>query len=507
MLVYGDSSESVDPAELLTAIGETLDAVAPMPLGLERHSALIAALIETGRLLQGVEDAGAAGGDQVSAFLDQLAGAALRSWDSGFGSLGDLPPVPSIRLPDEVTLRVPEGFAYYAVYPEAYADAARRLRLRRPPRVIGIRSIGTTLGAIVAAALDAPPAITVRPFGDPFARQVRLPGSVLEGDPHFVIVDEGPGLSGSSFGAVACWLEQRGVPLDRIAFLPSHSGDPGPQASEENRERWKRAQRVAAELNPKWLTARFGQLGRLQRGEQIKFLANEGRDRLLLKFAGLGQLGKRKLQMAKALYSAGLGPKPVGLFHGFLAEQWCEPAHPLEAADRPVAQIAHYIATRANLFPADDTSGASLDELAQMARRNISLALGADWAASVPTPQVAVFRRVRTDNRLDRDKWLRLPNGDLLKTDALDHHQSHDLVGCQNPAWDVAGAIVEFELDQAEAEHLISESGPHVERGLLGFHLIAYAGFRLGQAALRLEGRKAVARYRRYLQQRLRRPQ
>ena len=51
---------------------------------------------------------------------------------------------------------LPEGFAFYAVYPEAYIEAARSLRLSAPPRVIGIRSIGTTLGAVVAAALGAP---------------------------------------------------------------------------------------------------------------------------------------------------------------------------------------------------------------------------------------------------------------------------------------------------------------------------------------------------------------
>ena len=503
MLVYGDRSETADPEKLLSTIGESLAAVAAMPAGLERHSRLIAALIETGRLVQGVEDAGAPGG-KLNTFLAQLASAALRSWDSGLRSFGHLPPVPAIDgLPEEVALRIPEGFAYYAVYPEAYAEAARRLSLRALPKVIGIRSIGTTLAAIVAAALGAPPPITVRPFGHPFAREVRLPEAVLECDPHFVIVDEGPGLSGSSFGAVARWLEQRGVPLERIAFLPSHSGDPGPEASGEDRRRWKRAQRIVAELDPRWLVSRFGPLERLCRGEQLKFLSGTGYDRALLKFAGLGPVGDLKLQMAQALHSAGLGPWPIGLFHGFLAERWYGSARPLGAADRPVTEIAHYIATRASLFPADQSSGASLDELARMARRNVSLALGADAAARVPAPPVSSFTRVRTDNRLDRDKWLRLGDGRLLKVDALDHHQSHDLVGCQNAAWDVAGAIVEFDLNPAEAAQVIAESGPAAERDLIDFLLIAYASFRLGQAILASGKEEKGRRYRQYVQARL----
>ena len=500
MLVYGDRSETVDPGKLILTIGESLAAVAAMPADLERHSRLIAVLIETGRLLQGVEDAGAPGHAKLNTFLAHLASAALRSWDSGFRSFGDLPPTPVIDgLPAEVALRMPEGFAHYAVYPEAYAAAARRLSLRAPPKVIGIRSIGTTLAAIVSAALGAPPPFTVRPFGHPFAREVRLPESVLEGDPHFVVVDEGPGLSGSSFGAVARWLEQRGVPLERIAFLPSHWGDPGPEASEEDRKRWKRAQRTAAELDPHWLVSRFGPLERLYRGEQLKFLAGTGPDRVLLRFAGLGPVGDLKLRMAEALHAAGRGPRPIGLFHGFLAERWYGAARPLGPADRPITEIAHYIAARARLFPADRASGASLDELARMARRNVSLALGAEAAARVPAPPASSFTRIRTDNRLDRDKWLRLGDGCLLKTDALDHHQSHDLVGCQNAAWDVAGAIVEFDLNQAEAAQLIAESGPAAECDLIDFFLIAYASFRLGQATLPSGNNESGGRYRQYL--------
>ena len=500
MLVYGDRSEIVDRTELLTAIERSLDTVRRMPPGLERHSRLIAALIETGRLLQGVEDEDAEGGEVLSLFLRQLAGAALRSWDSEFLSIGDMPSVPDISSAGEVALRVPEGFAHYAVYPEAYAEAARRLSLRAPPRVIGIRSIGTALGSIVAAALNVPPPVTVRPFGDPFARQARLPESVLAGDPHFVIVDEGPGLSGSSFAAVARWLEQRGVPLERIAFLPSHSGDPGSEASPDDLDRWKRAQRVPAALEPHWLVARFGGLEKFSRGERLKFLAGQGEDKLLLKFAGLGAIGEHKLEMARALHSAGLAPRPFGLFHGFLAQRWHEDASPVSPADRPISEIAHYIATRARLLPADDASGASLDDLAQMARRNISLALGPEAAARVPLPPAASFRRARTDNRLDRDKWLRLADGRVLKADALDHHESHDLVGCQNPAWDVAGAIVEFDFDQEEAARLISQCGPDIERSLIDFFLIAYASFRLGRAVLRSEGEGRVHFYRRYLQ-------
>jgi hypothetical protein len=88
---------------------------------------------------------------------------------------------------------------------------------------------------------------------------------------------------------------------------------------------------------------------------------------------------------------------------------------------------------------------------------------------------------------LDRIEWLRLPDR-LLKTDALDHHQAHDLIGCQDIAWDVAGAVIEFELDAGEADGLTHAtehaSGRHVDPELLQFYCICYLAFRLGQASL-----------------------
>jgi hypothetical protein len=91
---------------------------------------------------------------------------------------------------------------------------------------------------------------------------------------------------------------------------------------------------------------------------------------------------------------------------------------------------------------------------------------------------------VRTDNKLDRREWLRGEDGRLIKTDALDHHQGHDLIGCQDAAWDVAGAMIEFALSGAEVERLVAETGLHMDRQLLEFCTVAYCSFRLGQAHL-----------------------
>ena len=490
MLVYGDHSERTDVRDWLERLTGKLAAIALMRPGIDRHAALVGALIEAGQLLQGIADAGLPAAEEFNAFAYELALAVVRSWDSRFVRTGPLPTVPRLEWDAEVELRIPEGFAFYSVYPEAYAEAARRLTLLGPPRVIGIRSIGTSLGAIIAAALGAPPPITVRPFGDPFAREVVLPGEV-EQAAHYVIVDEGPGLSGSSFGAVADRLESHGVPRERIAFVPSHGGDLGPHASNAHRTRWRVAQRVPAEFDPSFLRERFGRLEPFStgsRGERLKFLSHVNGERVLIKFAGLGEIGARKLEMARALHAAGFTPAPLEIVHGFLIERWCEAAQPLSVDDRPVEEIGRYIGARARMFPAGRESGASIDELIRMARRNIGLALGEKtapaldgWNAKDLARPVA---RVRTDNKLDRCEWLRGADGRLIKTDALDHHRGHDLIGCQDAAWDVAGAVIEFDLMHGESERLAAASGLSIDPQLLEFYCVAYCSFRLGQAHL-----------------------
>lgn len=477
MLVYGDQVEVVEPLQRLDRIRDDLAQIAGMQPGIDRHSKLVGALIDAGQLLQGVADSELAGEQALGAFVHGLAHCVLRSWESDFAYIGELPAIALIEGRQGVELRLPEGFAFYAVYPEAYATAARQLSLGGPPRVIGVRSIGTTLGAMVAAALDAPPAITVRPFGDPFRRQVKLPAEAIEPNAHYVIVDEGPGLSGSSFGAVADSLEARGVPLDRIAFIPSHANEPGPRASDAHRLRWRRAQRMPADFG--------GRLPRLVRSWAGDRLGGDDQ----FKFAGLGSIGARKFEIARTLHAAGFTPEPVALVHGFLIERRSRGSQPLAPDDKPVAHVARYIAARAELLPADSQSGASIPQLIEMTRRNVTLAFSESAAEALKLPDARLLEgrvhRICSDNRLDRGNWLRGPHGRLIKTQAVD--QGHNLVGCQDAAWDVAGAIAEFALSEGESEALVQlvERGCRgIDRELLGFYRIAYPAFRLGEATL-----------------------
>ncbi|MFL6733735.1 MAG: hypothetical protein ACJ8EY_03460, partial [Sphingomicrobium sp.] len=164
MLVFGDHHDRIAPTAKLEELGSRLDRVHRMQPGIARHAALVNAFVEAGRLHQGLADhdfhiAGwdrrSVAADRIGAFVHDLAVAVLHS---ALGSPDLLPHVPALsagQFPEEVTVKVAEGYAFYAVYPEAFAEAAGRLELVAPPRVIGIRSIGSSLAAIVAAALGA----------------------------------------------------------------------------------------------------------------------------------------------------------------------------------------------------------------------------------------------------------------------------------------------------------------------------------------------------------------
>src|SRR3569832_1221944 len=151
---------------------------------------------------------------------------------------------------EDVRLRitVPEGYAYHGLYPEQYVGAAHAWARTHTPEpsgyamVVGLRTIGTSLAAMVAAVLRAcgyaSVTTTLRPTGHPYARSTSINARLVRRASAALIVDEGPGRSGSSMAATAQALVEAGLARGRIAFLPSHQGEPGPAAAERIREWW-----------------------------------------------------------------------------------------------------------------------------------------------------------------------------------------------------------------------------------------------------------------------------
>jgi hypothetical protein len=560
LIFYGKASQPLATAAALAEIEDRIAEATSAPLPILRHAAWVAALVAAGELSQGLADAGSEAGEAGAlALATALAGLMGASWDSGFAALpARVPPnvasalaglrADRARWPVSVEARRTEGFAHYATYPEGFWAAARGLAGPRPGRVLGIRSIGSTLAPSVAAALGAGDPVTVRPQGHPFARVVE-PGpwaaaAMREGaDAVWAIVDEGPGLSGSSFGAAADALGRAGVAPERLVLFPSHAGTPGAMASDAHRGLWRRARSAVLSFEDLWLAgARPGTAlqdwvadltgpllqppedvagGRwralqttddsawpaVDRQNERRKVLLRGRDTdVLLRFAGLGAFGRAKADRARDLAEAGFCLAPLAWRHGLLVEPWRHDLTPLTARDlrRPAMQdrLADYLAFRARRFPALPGTGACPAALLAMARANAAEVLGeaaaravARWTDRLPA-LAAAARPVAIDGRLAPHEWLQDRAGRVVKTDALDHCCGHDLVGCQDIAWDVAGAAAEWDLDEDEVEALRREverrSGSACHAELVAFFGLAYPAFRIGALAL-ARGREAGA--------------
>src|SRR5690606_4721946 len=118
--------------------------------------------------------------------------------------------------------------------------------------VLGIRSIGTGISALVSTALGANSGFTLRPRGEPGSRAIRVTDTLLQalltrlrdgGD--VLIVDEGPGATGETFLCVAAWLRRLGVDSARIVLFPSSLHPPG-LATEQVREFFERSRHYPA---------------------------------------------------------------------------------------------------------------------------------------------------------------------------------------------------------------------------------------------------------------------
>src|SRR5262249_48196303 len=154
-------------------------------------------------------DAGAAEAAAAAETTDALAAALVGGTAPPPGALREK--AERLRGAGEIAVVAPEGFSYYALRPGDIADrfADPPLDRVREAAVVGLRSIGTTLSAVACASVRARggPAErrTVRPTGPPYDRVTLFTerdvawirrGAALGRE--FVVVDEGPGMSGSS---------------------------------------------------------------------------------------------------------------------------------------------------------------------------------------------------------------------------------------------------------------------------------------------------------------------
>ncbi len=535
MLVYADHTTSVESARV---VQDTLDRVRALATHASPvHDELVDALIDAGMFESAAADALCPDRDECVPVLDilrrtseALGLAVAASWlettepNHALQSAVDaLEQISTDTLPPYLQLRIPEGYAFYALYPEAYVEAALEWIgsfAPRPVVCVGLRSIGSSLSASVHGTLTLfglqAQSWTLRPRAHPFDRTFDISADLVRRwtpeHATFLLVDEGPGLSGSSLASAAERLSGFGVPDDRIILIAAWHPDPDRLRSIAARGRWRRHRVLTAgfdrvrdrmvtgvglapacadlsagrwrshlEYPPPWPPCHA-------QHERIKLLTPDGR---LAKFVGLGPFGRQALARAERLAADGWTVRPLGLRRGFLLLP-CIAARPFTLRDVDQSLMRHTAAYLAWLRRHESTgSRAHIDHLADMLRVNAGqtcddAALAAvdrliERAQRFDEPEVAI------DGRLLPHEWLRTAQGPL-KTDALDHHRDHFLPGPTDAAWDVAGFIVEAALTdhtrEAFVQTYMTASGDATVRERLPFYLASYAAFRLGYCAM-----------------------
>jgi hypothetical protein len=220
--------------------------------------------------------------------------------------------------------------------------------------------------------------------------------------------------------------------------------------------------------------------------ERLKFLSNDGQR--LLKFEGLGRFGKEVHSRGEVVGEAGFGPMPIAADAGFSIYPVLEGESLL--AGKPsaevIARIASYCAFRKQELR---TEAASSKELETMLHFNFGEEFGGDGDGI--DQQLEIVHPVIADGRMLPHKWLRTTkSGELLKVDNASHGDDHFFPGPTDIAWDLAGAIVEWGMDDATVEQFLncyrSNSGDDPGHRLPAY-LLAYSIFRMGYCKMAAE--------------------
>jgi hypothetical protein len=464
------------------------------------------ALIQAGELEAALWDDGSPGAGAASELTDALA------YGVCTGKVNQDPAqlVSRIVTPHSISVSPPEGFTYYALHPLDFAKLATRVPAEPIPcAVIGIRSIGTTLSAMTAASLKATgrsvTRITVRPTGHPYSRiteftpeQSRWINDCVSASAQFLIVDEGPGRSGSTFLSVAEALAQVGVRRETITILGSRQFDPESLCARDAAARWQDFRYVSTTPS---VNTRFEKCLYIGGGDWRKYLCGEQEDeenwpeswtqmerlkflsadrQTFFKFEGMGPSGAEVCERAFTLAHAGFSPHVSNAGDGFLAYTMLNGRH-LQQGDLNASlleRIARYCAFRVLNFGCESSQP---DELRKMLEFNIHQEFGLDL--NLDDDELLCLHPVLADGRMQPYEWIASDSNEVLKTDAISHGDNHFFPGPCDIAWDLAGTAIEWQLSPNALDFLLRKfrqlSGVNPFPGLRRY-MLAYSVFRLG---------------------------
>jgi hypothetical protein len=504
---------------------------------------IISALLLSGELESALADLGSPSVATVEAITDLLADLLVnRAAVLSKERIRELN-LSHIAVPDHISISPPEGFVYYALHPSDFANLAKQVpEHTKPVAVIGIRTIGTTLSAVVAAANRQlsrhAERITVRPSGHPYDRVTEFTTEQLgwikrqiSRAAQFQVVDEGPGRSGSSFLSVAEALVEAGVDREQITLMGSRAVQLSDLCARNASERWaqfrfyspitqvyERFKNDSYVGGGNWRSFFAGSSADWPacwpQMERLKFLSADRKR--LFKFEGFGRFGEEVLQRANSLADAGFGPAVENAGDGMLSYSVVQGPRPIPngstplvipngcgreqsalnheiSGDRPATplfhhdllqRIAHYCAFRGQAFRTHQTRKSQLREMVEF---NLRSEFG-DPLNFTPG-LLDTENPVLVDGRMQPYEWILQENGTLLKVDGTTHGDDHFFPGPTDIAWDLAGTIVEWNLDQNATQFFLDSylraSGDNARHRIAAF-VLAYLTFRMAYCGMAL---------------------
>ena len=506
--VFREGRKNVDGQSFLRQVLKTLEDISQHHVG---NTSIIRALVLAGQLESALADTDSSSPALAQSATDFLADLLVGNEQQLARVANVSQRLACLQVPEQLTISPPEGFAYYALHPSDFACMAERVSTNSGVMaVVGIRSIGTTLSAVVSAALrhqgHSTTRITVRPDGHPYNRVTEFNvvqrdwiHQQLDRNAHFLVADEGPGRSGSSFLSVAEALVRAGVKPESIILMGSRAVDPSVLCAEEAATRWSQF----CFLSPVVQTyERFKEDFYVGGGEwrnffhahlqwpeswlqmeRLKFLSADRAH--LFKFEGFGQFGKDVLERATVLSCAGFGPAAEDASDGMICYSVIAGKRPCrsDVSGELLEQIVNYCAFRAREFACREPVSSQLGE---MTRFNLQEQVGAD--SDFLPEALATANPVLVDGRMQPHEWV-LADQRLIKLDGTTHGDDHFFPGPTDIAWDLAGTIVEWELDRNATEFLLERfrraTGDDV-RNRVRYFLLAYTIFRLGYCSMAL---------------------
>ena len=263
------------------------------------------------------------------------------------------------------------------------------------------------------------------------------------------------------------------------------------------------------------LKAAGGKRGdRLKQIFEFRLQRKDGRDEtrlVLAKSVGWGWLGYHGYVAGDRL--AGFVPPVLGQRDGVLFSEWV-PAGAEADGDRRrlVETAAAYVARRAKTLrlAADPVAGRGQERHLNglvLLTKALARAYGGPLVGALAQPSVARALRARKnpiptliDGRMDRSEWVAGPRG-WLKKDFEQHGMGKAALNLSDPAFDLADAILKFELTPEEERKLIGDyvaaSGDSGVESRLMTHKILAGLWELDSAREKIFARRGSAQARR----------